>query len=87
MSSGLTHWVTHVYIGKLTIIGSDNGLSLRRHQAIIWTNAGVLLNGPLGTNFSEILDCNSYIFIQQNAFENAVYEMVSISSQPQCVKM
>ena len=24
-------------------------------QAIIWTNAGNLLSGPLGTNFSEIL--------------------------------
>ena len=23
--------------------------------AIIWTNAGILLIGPLGTNFSEIL--------------------------------
>ena len=40
---------------KLTIIDSDKGLSLRRHQAIIWTNAGLLLIGPLGTNFSEIL--------------------------------
>ena len=26
-----------------------------RRQAIIWTNAGILLIGPLGTNFSEIL--------------------------------
>ena len=24
-----------------------------RHQAIIWTNAGILLIGPLGTNFYE----------------------------------
>ena len=40
---------------KLTIIGSDNGLSLGGCQAIIWTNAGVLLIRPLGTNFSEIL--------------------------------
>ena len=37
------------------IIGSDNGLSPVRRQAIIWTNAGILLIGPLGTNFSEIL--------------------------------
>ena len=37
------------------VIGSDNGLSPIRHQAIIWTNAGILLIGPLGTNFSEIL--------------------------------
>ena len=45
----------HIWIGKLTIIGSDNGLSPGRRQAIIWTNAGILLIRPLGTNFSEIL--------------------------------
>ena len=51
----LTHWgrVKHICIGKQTIIGSDNGLSPGRHQAIIWTNAGILLIGPLGTNFNE----------------------------------
>ena len=55
-NSFLTHWgrVTHICVGKLTIIGSDNGLSPERRQAIIWTNAGILLIGPLGTNFSEI---------------------------------
>ena len=46
--------MTHICVGKLTIIGSDNGLSPDRRQAIIWTNAGILLIGPLGTNFSEI---------------------------------
>ena len=53
----LTHWgrVTHICVGNLTIIGSDNGLSPGRCQAIIWTNVGILLIGPLGTNFSEIV--------------------------------
>ena len=53
----LTHWgrVTHICVSNLTIIGSDNGLSPDRRQAIIWTNAGTLLIGYLGTNFSEIL--------------------------------
>ena len=53
----LTHWgrVTHLCVNKLTIIGSDNGLSPDWRQAIIWTNAGILLIGPLGTNFSDIL--------------------------------
>ena len=46
---------THVCVNKLTIIGSDNGLSPGRRQAIIWSNDGILLIGPLGTNFSEIL--------------------------------
>ena len=52
----LTHWgrVTHICVSKLTIIGSDNGLSPGRHEAIIWTNAGIWLIGNLGTNFSEI---------------------------------
>ena len=53
----LTHWgrVTHIWVGKPTIIGSDNGLSPDQRQAIIWTNAGILLIGTLGTYFSEIL--------------------------------
>ena len=42
-------------VSKLTIIASDNGLSPGRHQAIIWTNAGILLIRTLGRNFSEIL--------------------------------
>ena len=45
----------HIYVGKLTNIGSDNGLSPGRRQAIIWPYAGILLIGPLGTNFSEIV--------------------------------
>ena len=53
----LTHWgrVTHICVGKLTIIDSDNGLSPGRRQAIIWTNAGILIIEPSGTNFDEIL--------------------------------
>ena len=55
--STLTLWgrVTHICVGNLTIIGPDKGLSPGRRQAIIWTNAGILLIGTLGTNFSEIL--------------------------------
>ena len=53
----LTHWgrVTHICVSKLTINGSDNGLSPGWRQAIIWPNAGILLIGALGTNVSEIL--------------------------------
>ena len=53
----LTHWgrATHICVGKLTISGSDTGLSPGRCQAIIWINAGILLIGSLGTNFSENL--------------------------------
>ena len=48
-------WVTHICVSKQTIVGSDNGLSPGRRQAIIWTNAGILLIWLLGINFSEIL--------------------------------
>ena len=72
--------MTHICVGKLSIIGSDNGLSLGRHQAIIWTKAGILYTGPLG-NFNR----NSNIFIEENTFENVVCEMLPISSRPQCV--
>ena len=53
----LTHWgrVTHICVSNLTTIGSVNGLSPGRRQAITWTNAGILLIRPLGTNFSEIV--------------------------------
>ena len=52
----LTHWgwVSHICVSELTIIGSDNGLSPGQRQAIMWTNAEILLIGPWGTNFSEI---------------------------------
>ena len=53
----LTHWgrVTHICVSKLITIGSDNGLSPGRRQAIIWTSAGILLIGPLRIIFSECL--------------------------------
>ena len=56
-SHKLTHLcrVTHICVSKSTIIVSDNGLSPDRRQAIIWTNAEILLIGTLGTTFSEIL--------------------------------
>ena len=52
----LTHWgrvTTHIYVGKL-IIDWDNGLAPGRLQVIIWTGAGILLIGPLGTNSSDL---------------------------------
>ena len=45
----------YMSVSKLTIIGWDNDLSPRRHQAVISTNAAILLIGTYGTNFSEIL--------------------------------
>ena len=62
-----THWgrVTHICYSKLTIIGSDNALSPGRRQAIIWTNTGILLIWPLGTNFNEIsIEILTFSFIK-----------------------
>ena len=44
---GLIHWGrgTHLCVSKIITIGSDNGLSPARRQAITWTNAGILLIG------------------------------------------
>ena len=72
--------MTHICVGKLTIIGSDNGLSPGRRQAIIWTNAGILLIEPLGTNFSEIL-----IGIQTFSFKKMRLKMASAKWRPFCL--
>ena len=57
--------------------GSDNGLAPGRHQAIIWTNAGILLIGPLGINFSEIL-------INTFSFKKMHLQMSSAKWRPFC---
>ena len=76
-----THWgrVTHICVGNLTTISSDNGLLPGRRQAITWTNVGILLIGPLGTNFSEIL-----IGIQTFSFTKMHLKMSSAKWRPFC---
>ena len=78
----LTHWgrVTHICVSKLTIIGSDNGLSPDRRQAIMWTNAGILLIGPLGTNFNEIS-----IEILKFSFKKMRLKVSSAKRRPFCL--
>ena len=72
--------MTHICVVKLTIIGSDNGLSPGRRQAIILTNAGILLIGPLGTNFIGIL-----IGIQTFSFKKLHLKMSSAKWRPFCL--
>ena len=72
--------MTHICVSKLTIIGPDNGLSPGRHQAIIWTNDGILLIGPLGTNFSEIL-MKIYLF----SFKKMHLKISSANWRPFCL--
>ena len=82
--SDLTHWgrVMHICAGKLIIIGSDNGLSPGRRQAIFWTNAGILLIGPFGTNFSEIL-----IAIETFSFKKMHLKISSAKWRPFCLSL
>ena len=77
----LTHWdrVMHIYVRKLTTIGSDNGLLPGRRQANIWSNVGILLIRPLGTNFSEIFT-KIYTF----SFKKIHLKMSSGKWQPSC---
>ena len=78
----LAHWgrVTHICVGNLTIIGPDNGLSPGRRQAIIWTNAGILVIEPQGTNFREIL-----IGIHTLSFKKIHLKMSSAKWRPFCL--
>ena len=79
---GLTHWgrVTHICVSNLTTIGSVNGLSPGRRQAITWTNAGILLIGPLETSFSEIL-----IEIPTFSFKKMRLKVSSAKWRPFCL--
>ena len=72
--------MTHICVGNLTIIGSDNGLSPGRRQTIIWNNAGILSIGPLGTNFSEIL-----IEILTFPFKKMRLKVLSAKWRPFCL--
>ena len=75
-----THWsrVTHICVSKLTIIGSDNGLSPGRRSHYLnqccdivkWT-----LRNKLLLNLSR----KSYVFFQENPYENGARKMVAIS--------
>ena len=80
--SNLTHWdrVTHICVGNLTIIGSDNGWSPDRRQAITWTNVGVLFIGPIGTTFSEMV-----IEIHTFSFKKIQLKMSSVKWRPVCL--
>ena len=64
--------MTHICVGKLTIIGSDNG-----------TNAGILLIEPLGTNFREILIRIQKVF----SFRKMRLKMSSAKWRPFCLRL
>ena len=78
----LTHWgrMTHICVSNPTIIDSDNGLSPSRRQAIIGTNAGILLIRHLEINFSEPLIGN-----QTFSFKKMQLKISSAKWRPFCL--
>ena len=72
-----------IYHSTLTSISSDNGLAPTRRQIIIRTNAGILLTGPLGVNFSEILALS----FKEMHLKVSQGKMTAILSRPQCVNI
>ena len=80
----LTHWgrVMYICVSELTIIGLDNGLSPGRRQAIIWTNAGILLIWTLWTNFSEI-----FIEFHTISFKKMLLKRSSAKWRPFCLRV
>ena len=72
--------MTHICVGKLTIIGLDNGLSPGRREAIILTTAELLLIRHLGTKLSEIL-----IEIQNFSFTKMHLKISSAKWRPFCL--
>ena len=72
--------MTHICVSKLSIIGSDNGLSPDRRQAIIWTNAGLLSIGPLRIYFND-----NFFRIQQFSLKKMHVEMSSAKWRPSCI--
>ena len=70
----------HLCLDDLTINGSDNGLVPGQCQAIIRTSAGILLIGPLQTNFFEIL-----IEILTFSFKKMRLKVRSAKWRPYCL--
>ena len=88
-SHKLTHLcrVTHICVSKSTIIVSDNGLSPDRRPPSHYLNqCWNIVNWNLRNNLQWNINQNSYIFIQENAFENVVRKLAAILSLSQCVR-
>ena len=82
----LTHWgwVTNICVSKLGHhwFRYNNGLSSDRPQAIIRTNAGIMLIEPLRTNFSEL-----FIQILTFSFNKIHLKVSSVKWPPFCLSL
>ena len=66
----------HLCISKVTILGSDNGLSSGWCQAINWTNDGILLILPIRTMKYQ----SKFIYLHSRKIANVIWEMSAILS-------
>ena len=83
------HWSRvpriYLYVSKMTIFGLDNCLSFGQHQAVIWTNAGLIRT--LAANFSEILSEISTFSFKKMHMKMSPTKMTDILSWPKCVEV
>ena len=84
----LTYWgrATHICANKLTTIGSVNGFSPGRRQAIIWSSAGILLIRPLEEISVKSLSKFIYFHSIKCIWKCRQEIVVAILFRPQCVK-
>ena len=73
--------VMHLCISKSGHHWSDNGLLPTQHQAIIWTNVGLLKIGPLETIFSEIW------MYKQSSYNTINFNMSSVKWRQFCLRL
>ena len=85
IATNFTHGVAYMSVNRVSI-GSDNGLSLIRRQAITWTNSRFIINWTLRNKLQWSFSGKSNFFIQENAFENVACEMSAILSRGRWVK-
>ena len=80
----LNDWgrVMHICVNELSSIIADNWLSPEWRQAIIWTNARILLIGLIATNLSKIL-----IDVQTFSFKKINFSMLSGKWWPYCLDL
>ena len=65
------------------IIGSEMACHLIDTKAIIWTNVGVLITGPMGREFNEIwIKIQQFSLYPENEFKNVISQMAAILSRP-----
>ena len=76
----------HIYISELGHISFRWWLGAWQVPSHYLNQCWNVVNGIFGNKLQWKFNWNSYIFIKENAFENVVWKMVAISSQPQCVK-